>query len=154
MNTLLLKQVLLLPGFSRRAVCRTVQCHHATVDGNNINLTFILTLTGTAIVKSVIRWWRKEMIGRRGRFLDPVRHFWLRFGRISSGRVGWRSCRTLRATAFRAADNQEECDQATEWSHIPYQRPWIHHPLVFWKKENRCQVSVQVSTQWKKASGK
>jgi len=131
MKRLLFKQVLLLPDFIRRAACRTMQCHHLTVDGHNINSTLVLMFTSTAIVQSVIRWWRKQMVRWWRRFLNPVRHFRCRIDRTRRRRVGRRSCLTLRATAFRAADNQEERDQATERSHVPYQRPWIHHPLVF-----------------------
>ena len=131
-----------------RTTCSAVQCNHVTVDRNNINLALILIFTSTAIVQSVIGRWREKVVGRRRRFVHPLRHFWRRFC------TGRRSCRTLGATTFRAADNQEESDQATEWSHVPYQWPRIHHPLVLWKKGNWNRVSIQVSQQWNKASGK
>jgi hypothetical protein len=100
-----IKQVLFLPGFSRRATCRTLQCHPVTVDWYNINTTPILIFTGTAVVQRVIRWWRKVMVGRR-HFLDPGPHFWCRCDRTRRGRAGRRSFLTLRATAFTAAGNQ------------------------------------------------
>lgn len=109
-----LKQVLSLPGFSMRTTCSAVQCNHVTVDRNNINLALILIFTSTAIVQSVIGRWREKVVGRRRRFVHPLRHFWRRFCRTCCGCTGRRSCRTLGATTFRAADNQEESDQATE----------------------------------------
>ena len=146
------KQVLLLPGFSRRAGCHTIHCHHVTVDGQNKNITLLLTSLGNAIAQSVIRWWRKVIVGRRSHILDRTRHIWCRSDKTRRERVGRRYWGTLSAAAIKAADNHEERDQASERNHVPYHRPWIQHPLPLWKKENRCQVSVQVSTGWNKAS--
>ena len=70
-------------------------CHHVTVDGQNINITLVLISLGTAIAQSVIKWWRKEIVGRRSHFLDlrshfldRTRHFWCRIDRLEGGELG------------------------------------------------------------------
>jgi hypothetical protein len=84
------------------------------MDRHHINLAFILCFTDIPIKQGLIGWRRKQMIWRWRGFIDPLCHFCRRFGRTSIGRAVWRSLWWFGATALRAANDQEEGDQATK----------------------------------------